>query len=396
MSGGRRSALLIVCLAVGSGPIRALPDLSRPVEAGPLRVFPDHRRVGLYYYPPGALRIACGEDGRPEFELLQARYVGTRAAGDQGALMLRSRLTFRILLEGPALAELSAARRALEVGRSIPVELRPMPGSRLETALAWQSLDSGVESAPQPLPLGHLEAEGAAGKASAATYWRERIYSVGLGEADSQLLWHAFREGRVLMSLNYAFSAEAVSTAADDSVISGSSEVLGVLREELRGEASPGAEGRLWVVGSDNLSITVDLDRWPGLLRQVDLNERLPPGYPLIDVYCYDFKDALRADLFAKRVELEAEGAAGDTVRMQLEFDAGSPDLYARGLRFPFAVRMDKPFRYRVVEIRNDGRIEEGAWAEAGWAWTLDVTTRASDPALGVREEQGEDETETV
>ena len=38
------------------------------------------------------------------------------------------------------------------------------------------------------------------------------------------------------------------------------------------------------------------------------------------------------------------------------------PDLYARSLRFLFAVRLDRPYRYRVVTIYDDGQVHEPAW----------------------------------
>ena len=36
-------------------------------------------------------------------------------------------------------------------------------------------------------------------------------------------------------------------------------------------------------------------------------------------------------------------------------FGRDQPDLYARSVRFGVAVRLDRPYRYRVTEIADDG-----------------------------------------
>jgi len=144
--------------------------------------------------------------------------------------------------------------------------------------------------------------------------------------------------------------------------------------EEKLGEREPEPGSHLVRAGAT--SVTADAARWPDLLRRVDINEGIPPAYALLDIYCYDFRDELRADLYLKRVQIEAEGVAGDPVHREVIFERSAPDLYAHSLRFPFAVRLDHPYRYRVIEVSRDGRVTEGNWIKVeSWARPLDVTS---------------------
>jgi hypothetical protein len=94
-------------------------------------------------------------------------------------------------------------------------------------------------------------------------------------------------------------------------------------------------------------------------------------------VRCYDFRDELRPDLYAKQIDLEAERARGQTVRITLTFDVSRRDLSAISARFPYAVQMNRPFRYRVREIREDGTRIDGDWvSRESWADVIDITSR--------------------
>ena len=58
-------------------------------------------------------------------------------------------------------------------------------------------------------------------------------------------------------------------------------------------------------------------------------------------------------------------------------FSRSQPDLYARSLRFPVAVRMDRPYRFRVLAIAQDGGSKTTPWRErAAWTQLLDVTAQ--------------------
>ena len=106
-------------------------------------------------------------------------------------------------------------------------------------------------------------------------------------------------------------------------------------------------------------------------------------------VYCYDFANALRPDLFYKKVEIEAQGVGGRAIPLDAKFLFSQPDLYARTIRFPVAVHVDRPFRYRVISAMRDGRTDEGPWLErSSWGGILDITSAPGEgPQQGLEDE---------
>jgi len=377
---GRWSILLVVLLT--TAPVLATPDLRKVTSAGPLQVYPDDRRAGLYYYPPGDLRVSLDQDGRPELRLFEVRYVGTAAAGDQGEHMFRSLFTFKVVMDGPGLQEIEAARKALKASRRRgSVELRPMPVDRLESALVYAPVvPIDTETEEQLLPEGHFEAEEELGKSTRQAYWTQRTYTVPLDIHSAQLLRIALEEGQVIVSLGYAFFALGVDPDKPLEQLSGSPALVQQIRNRLgESEDSSDDEGQSpgsHLVRAGASSITVDTDRWPELLLRIDINERIPPAYAMLRVYCYDFREGLRPGLYVKRVQIEAHGVSGESVFREVVFERSAPDLYVHSLRFPFAVRLDRPYRYRVIELSEDGSLAEGKWVEVdSWARPLDVTS---------------------
>lgn len=396
------AATLLVLTACCVPALHALPDFSGGRRAGAIEVFPDHQRGDLYYYPPSGLRLVQDTEGRPGMHLLQVRYLGTRSAGDRDRSLQRSVLSFRVELVEPPTEVRSEARRLLE-GNGHRAELRPVPVARIETVMVFapagadganaDSADErgGVQQSNVEgvlLPEGAFEAEDDAGLGSRASYWHERRFALRLDAATAQLLLEALRRDQGLFSLGYAFFARGIGAAGTERP-TGSPALVRALRRRIRADAgrrstaTAGGAPQIQLLVSGATSIAADLGRWPDLVERVDLNQRTPPGYGLLDVYCFDFRDGLRPQLALKRVELEASAAAGgaqgdtrgETVRRELTFEATAPELTLHTLRFPFAVRLDAPYRYRVVEVARDGRQTVGPWrTRRSWEALLDVT----------------------
>ena len=371
-----RAGLLIAAAVACHAPAFAAPDLRDGRRAGPLTVYPDDARRNLFYFAPGDLAIATRDGGQPDLHLLHARYTGTAATGDRGTAVVRSIFTVRIVMNGPTLRDVNAARAALSAATSGSIELRPLPIRRVESAIVYAPVEGHTERA---LPSGHFEAaENAALPRDG--YWTERIYTLGLGPADAQLLSEALERGRLAMSVGYAFLAEGIGAETALQEISGSPELVAALQAQVvKGTQTPaGGEApvKAHVVRAGAVGITVDALRWPGIVRRLDINESAPPGYAALDVYCYDFSQGARGTRYETRVEVQAAGVGGRPVTLTAIFNRAQPDLYARSLRFPVAVRMDRPYRYRVSAIDEEGSERTSAWRERkSWSELLDVTT---------------------
>lgn len=383
-------AAVIVAGLAAAGPAHADPDLRTQQRAAGLVVCADTARGDLFYYLPGDIVLATAADGRPRFHFLQMRYTGTAATGDRGAMLHRSTLTFEVKLTAPAAKELQAARQALRVGAA--TELRPLPISRLDTALLYTPLaEAGATAAPQALPDGHFEASDDSGRSTSTAYWHERTCALGLDDLTSQAFWQALQKGQLVISLGYAFHTRGLGSDVPLDDLRGSPELVAELRKRLQPPdktpaAGPQDQVQDHVVKAGALEIAVDAAKWPELFQRVDLNESLPPGYPALEVRCYDFNNALRADLAEEQVEIQAESVTGKAATLSTTFEADQPDLYARNLRFPVAVRMDRPYRYRVTEIAQDGTATEGPWRDReSWSRLLDVSS-GPGPGSGPRE----------
>lgn len=350
----------------------ATPDLRASRTAGLLTVYADDSRRDVFYYGPGALALAAAADGSPDLHLLYTRYIGTLAAGDSGARVFRSILTFTLVMEGPGASALQDARAALIAGGApSSVEMRPLPIARVDAALVYTPIGA---AAPQLVPDSELEPS-ADGPADGA-YWRSRTFTVGLDPETAQLLWSAMEKGQVAMSVGYAFYGRGLAPDRPLESLEGPAEIVEALRKKLDAR-TPAARAETTLVRAGALGVTADRQKWPALFRRIDINGSLPPAYGVLPIYCYDFNNALRPDLYEIDVELDAEGVSGRRVLTRVTFRGDQPDVYVRTVRFPVAVRLDRPYRYRAILVTGDGDITAGPWQPRDtWAEALIVATR--------------------
>ncbi len=422
----RRAAAWLATLAgFTAAAAGAAPDLAAPREIGPFRVYPDSADERRFYLAPGDLEVATDENGRPELHFLQLRYTGTALYGNQGEAGSHSTLTLGVRLDAPSPAEMAFLRRSLaslaNLGR---VELRPLPVVAFEAVLAYVPIGD-VPAEVNVVGEGHFESEDAReARSDDRAFWSERTFTISMDAETSQLFWDLLHRQQLAVSINYAFFSRGVHTNelatvdVDATEREVERELLETLRdagvplaiekprgiaarllERLRAERSgeevadeddaPGLPERTRLVQSGATAVRVDAERWPELFQRVDFNDRMPPGYAVVKVYCYDFAETRRPDLFYKKVEIEAEAVGGRRVSLDAKFLYSQPDLYARTLRFPVAVQVDRPFRYRVTTAARDGRTETGPWIErAAWGGILDITTPA-DASGSQREVEG-------
>ena len=383
------------------------PDLpAQPVFESERRmddlvIFADHEEANRFYYAPGHLRLA-EQNGAPAVLFLLTRYVGTSARGDQGETSYFARLTFGIEMDGPSGESIRAAadRISAETGRK--PEIRPLPIRRLEAQVVFTPI--GNEAAPDTLTEGHLEVDRESERESNDGFWQQRTYALRLDRHSAEAVWKTLEDGQALVSFTYAFIAEGVPGGSGSGDVRVSSTASDEDRARLEASAGPDQDADdsssdteliEQSVLADAFAVELDPQRHADLIMILDLNEMyVDPAYSVLDVQCYDFRNGLRPDLWMKKVELAAEAVNGRTARIAVTFRASEPDLHAESVRFPYAVRMDRPLKYRVVEVALDGSRTVSDWREKeSWVGLIDVTTApddqraATDPATRAEED---------
>ena len=408
----RRAGWIAALALLAPGGSGAAPDLSAPREIGHFVVYPDYEEEHRFYLAPGDLEIATNQLGRPELHFLQMRYTGTELYGNAGESGSYSTLTFGLRLDVPNSAETlflkSALRGFANLGR---VELRPLPVTAFEAVIVYAPI-GGPPSELGIAEEGYFEAEAEDdAQSDARSFWRERSFTIPMNEATSRLFWDLLQRGELAISVSYAFFSRGIHSneLATVDVSATEKEIEDELFEELRSMGVPLAKRpkgiterllervraeqrgetvdlsdsdddelpqRTQMVHAGSTALRVDAKRWPELFQRVDWNDEAPPAYAVVKVYCYDFANARRPDLFYKKIEIEAEAVDGSRIPLDAKFLYSQPDLYARTMRFPVAVHVDRPFRYRVTTASRDGNVREGPWIEKStWGGILDITS---------------------
>lgn len=378
---------LLVPTAPGAAP---LLGTVQDVEGVP--VYRDSAAPQVFYYPPGKLALATDRAGVPQLSFLQMRYTGTAATGDRGAFRTHSVLSFQVRMEAAPADRLAQVRAALKVRFGVEPLLKPLPIRRVTATLNYLPLAgaTAAEDAPpagKPAGQGTLEEPGESESGGPGDgYWTERVFTIAPDDATSQALWDAFKRGRVLLSLNYAFYSDGIPPEPG-TVERGGGE-RGASEPRTPNAQRPTAHLAL----ADTLAITVDAAKYPDRLRQIDVNDSLPAHYAVLAIACYDFNNSLRPDLHLKVVEIEAKSVTGKPLKREVSFSQSSPDVATASIRFSFAVSLKDGYRYRAREITREGLETVKPWQE-GRAWTqlLDATTPPAErPALTRDTEEGD------
>ena len=125
-----RLGRLLTCLGgaplafsiAAASPVAATPDLASARPIGTLTVYSDDRHPDLFYYGPGAIRVAKGPDGKPDIHFLQMRYT---SSAPRGTRLRRSLLSFRVTMAAPSASELAATRPWPEIVAAMEIERHP-------------------------------------------------------------------------------------------------------------------------------------------------------------------------------------------------------------------------------------------------------------------------------
>jgi hypothetical protein len=358
-------------------PAIAQPDMAGKYVFGDLAVYRDARVFNRFYYLPGDLQVATDVEGKPDFRLLLMRYTGTSAYGDQGSHRNRNLMQMRIVHKSMPEDDLRALKQKLRTIVADP-ELRPFPVKNLKTVIVYSvpGTDESEENSVSDQEC-YFSQEGS--EIVRNEYWKERNFSARLDNAAANIFWDALQDQLTILSVGFAFYSDVFNSEKADLDVSGTRGAARQLNEMIKTtEENTGADTLLdtRVIKAGAFEVIIDTEKWPDLIRKVDINEQIPPDYAALNVYCYDFNNELRNDLAQKKIEVEATGVGGRPVALKYTFRYDTPDIYVCDLKFPYAVRIDTPYRYRITEITTGGAVSRTEWITGGsWHEILDITT---------------------
>jgi hypothetical protein len=370
------SILFLFCF-IAAG-LMAQPAVSRKEIIQGIDVYPDIKKTAVYYYAPGDLILALDNFGVPLYKFFQMRYTGSLATGDQGKQSFRSILEFTVQMKHLETATIDDILKTLKL-KTPKAELYPIPIKRMEAGLVYALDQAGAEKGKATTVSGGKFEQPDDGNPD--ELWTQRMFTLSLDNTSSQLLWSTLEKGQSVMSVCYSFYTPGVVDSLPEISLTSTGTIPSELKDELNQyveDAKKDTIKRSVLIKASATSLTVDIKQAADRIKKIDINEnRIPPDYAVLDIRCYDFNNALRPDLYAKRLEVIAVGMDGKDVKQNVTFYSSAPDIYYSGLRFKYAVKMDKPFKYRVVEIKNDTAPLYGKWIEQrSWSKLMDITTQ--------------------
>lgn len=358
--------------------LKGQPVLSSRFEMEGVHLFRDVKDADVIYHIPGRMGLAVDKSGRPKFQLLQMRYTGTGLSGDQGEKRFFNVVQLQIsLLSIPD----SIIRSIQQNLGSEKIMLKPIPIHHLDAVLVLPFGDEGRNR--------KIGSSGGTGTTEGeAGVWTERSFSIRLENHEAQILWEQVRKGQLAVSVSYCIYAELVPG------ISG--HLLMDTQDETRSKPATAADAvihfdsssTMQVLDAGAFSIQIDPVQWPETLQRIDLNETNSNVWAMLEVRCYDFTNQLRPDLGIKAVEFQATDAHGQLIYSPgVKFSSLRPDFNTQQFRFPIAVNLQQPYRYKVTEYDSDGTKRSNPWQTMGnWNKILDVTTSPERLRTEIRE----------
>ena len=377
---------LWVLLSVAFASADAQPVGSSKQIFGNLHVYGDFKNDKLFYYAPGDLKLAMAPDGKPKFQLLEMRYTGSSAYGDAGEKRFLNIVQFSVSMEEASARALQEAKQQLG---SPSVELRPLPVRSVEAFLVAPIGEGSEKGNYRKIGKdGSFQAEGKSGASDKYGFWTERTFTLKLENHEAQLLWEQVSLGQLALSLAYSFYADMVSGQKGDMNANENGKRASDFESAKEDLLTTDTLLVMQIAKSNAFDINIDVRRWPDLLRKIDVNEGVPPAYAALEVRCFDFANDVRPDLAVKGIDIVATGVGGQAVSIPThKFLRGEPDLFAKQIRFPYAVKLTQPYRYRVVEYTVDGDKQVSDWKTVReWASHLDISTSAAENAFDKRE----------
>ena len=369
-------SMFLIIVAAVSG--QAQPVASSKQLLGEIEVYADFKNKNLFYYAPGNLALFVEPTDKPKFQLIQMRYTGTFSTGDNAEKRFMNVVQFTVSMDQIQSDELNALKEKL--GKK-SIDLRPLPIRDMEAFLVAPLVNAQVGGYKKIGKDGSFQSEGKNGTSNKSGYWTERTFTLKLENHEAQLLWDQVATGQLALSLGYAFYADVIPGKKGEMQVTGNSALAEAFEADNESSLTTDTVAVTQLIKTDAFPIRIDVSKWPDVLKKLDINESVPPAYAALEVRCYDFADDLRPDLALKGIDIVATGAGGQSVSIPTQtFLRSEPELYAKQIHFPYAVKVTEPYRYRVVEYTAEGNKITGEWKTmSSWTSNLDITTPATE-----------------
>jgi hypothetical protein len=346
----KSASIALFCLAAGAA--SAQPAINQAIVIDGVKILPDAKDPKIAHYAPTTIEVAKRDSGQPDLSLVQMRYTGRRATQDEGKFVTRSVLSFRLTSRRLTAEKVLALAKKYEEATKKKATLLPLKTAQFESELSLLRLGEAAPAAasPESASLGKGSIEGT-GTWSPTEFWSDRTFVLFLDNATSMLLAEALKRGQTTLNFSYRFVSSGVLPSGED-------------WKPADFDAS-----------SNTLALSVDPAQNPDAIRQVDLNERNPAGYPLLSVFCFGFRDDLLSEVAVREIEIEATGVGGRKVTALYQFWEKERDVTLARVRFPFAVDLSKGFKYRLRDITPDGAERRSEWlSSSNWHLPLDIS----------------------
>lgn len=336
--------------------LSAQPEFGSREEIEGIVIFHDKANPLLFYYEPGDLTLDKTANGAPDFRFLDMRYTGTKCYDDIGEKRFKSLLQFGVVMRKIEPETLKLIKKHLK--RHGSIKIKPLPISHINTRLILPVENNQYETIDHD---GALEAADKSGFSSSKSFWTKRTYTVSLTKHESQLLNKQLKNKLIGLNLNYSYHSNV--WFPNEESISGSRDVKAHFEKDSVLDKADNIKNK--IVKSNTLSIEIDTDKYTEAIKQIDLNEEIPPTYAAVEVKCYDFTENLRPELYMKIIEVEAVSVNNSKpITYEVKFLKKHPSLYTQHINFPYAVNMNLPMRYRVTEIDTNGERKILDWVE--------------------------------
>ncbi len=338
-------------------------------------IYKDSKHSNIFYYAPEKLQLSLDKSGKPDFQLLKMRYVGTNCSNDVNESRTTNLVKLRIKM--PVISTEKLKHIRAELHKTVrQVKLKPLPINKITSELLIPMKDVTDTTKVVKKSIGKTRASSADSKEGLSTgksFWTERIFTFSLTDNETILLENQLKNRELALSFSYSFYADTTDPMQYTEI-----KTVDDLKEKI--EDSKKEQTLInRVIFSDAFAITIDLQKWTELVKEVDINESMPPVYAAIEVRCYDFYENLRPDLYLKIVEVSGISISDDKeITQSIKFYKKQPDINTHFIHFPYAIYIGTPLKYRITEIKTDGLKMVGDWQTTESCSSLiDVTTKA-------------------